>query len=274
MGPKTKALVEYVRRYPGCSQYDAAMAVWHSPDRLGVAYRWIKEAIENGYLTTVDGTHYIELFDATQCGVCGRSDHDLADALADGTMCQPGGGADQEQAEGPQAMPTASSPIELRAQALRIEEQMDRDAAEGIGRDNAESNREYIRILRDTASAYEDERSPFSNRTDKLASAKPIDRPLYAWVCEGEVSIGTLDSYASAQESAHYSWVSVSDRLTTLNVGRDGGVDAREVLMELKRMGQSADDEGYPSHAYYRIVLRDNEGRIIDAADYGIDLRA
>jgi hypothetical protein len=123
------------------------------------------------------------------------------------------------------------------------------------------------------------ESNPDSAYTDALASEPyPSNRPRYAWIAEGEVSVGTLVDYARCQENAYYSGLLVSDHVTMLTrwLGSDL-VGTTTYATEHVLMGESSDVEGYPDYRYLRFVIRENaepEGKIIDAADYKIDLRA
>lgn len=123
-----------------------------------------------------------------------------------------------------------------------------------------------------TQRAYESD--PHSAYTDALASEPfPSDRPRYAWVAEGEVSVGTLVDYVRCMEDAHYSGFFVGNILTDLTV-QSGVVKTEQVHVLYSDLGWSRDNEGYPDHAYTRALVRDQHGKIIDAADYKIDLRA
>lgn len=118
------------------------------------------------------------------------------------------------------------------------------------------------------------ERDPFSSRTDNLATDQG-DRPVYAWVVEGDLNTGPLTRYAHDIQSAHYSGCTVGKMLTLLVLAQptySGTVLAIDATPEFHDDG--TDDEGYPTWRHTRIVVRDGDGKIIDAADYMIDMRA
>lgn len=114
---------------------------------------------------------------------------------------------------------------------------------------------------------------PFSAYTDLLVEAELDERPLYAYVIEDEITTGTLVKYAKDLEAALYSDLCVGNVLTQLTpVQNLVSVDVWHP--EFHEESISRDDEGYPSFQHNRVVVRDRDRMIIDAADYAVDLRA
>lgn len=258
----------------------------------------------------------------TKCSKCGRSDHELADSLADGSMCETpdslrfyrekdesmridsdtllsgrqawithtntsavvllGPGPDSPRwsfvcSDTGRDKPVITQGSTPQVALVRFHEEWD---------DMPESLAVALNALVSAAGTVFqaiDEMDPFSTRTDALANADLDQRPMYAWVVEGDVSTGSLTRYAKDVEYGHYAGIEVGTTLTTLTAGPDR-VDARHVTPDQVHQGTGEDYEGYATYRHLRIVVRERDvihrdestspGKIIDAADYRIDLRA
>lgn len=175
------------------------------------------------------------------CRKCGRTDHDLADRYADGSLCTPDGR---------------------------------RRTGYWVASDGTVQPVYALEAGTEHAAQYTAERDPHSARTDALVVLASDERPVYAWVAEGGVATGSLVGYTGDVRMAHYSGFSVSDIVTLLSIEGHAMVQATRFVVEYAGQGTSMDAEGYPSYRHTRIVVRDPDGVITDAADFTIDLRA